>query len=514
VEPQEQSWKEIWEGIVRAMRIPVMILFALGCFGLLLFLWISFGGPSPLRAKKYELRVNFPDATSLAEAADVRIAGVTVGKVGKKNLDKGGSRTRATLFINRRYAPLPRDTHAILREKTLLGETFVELTPGHPSSGDLPDKSILPNAQVAPTVQLDEILRTFDPQTKAAFQNWVRSSALQIKGSAPQDFNDALGNLAGFAQDGAGVLRVLDDQHAAVRQLVRNTGIVFGALNERRGQLRDLIVNSQRTFSATAAEQDALATTFAIFPTFLDESRLTAARLERFSVNTRPLVDELKPVADNLGPTVRDLSSLSPDLVTLFTHLKPVIAAAPRTLPQASRFLKGARPVLEALHPFLQELNPIVSFVNYDQQSVANFISEAAAALNYRINGEPNTHMLPQLGIISPNQSLSFNSRSVPTWARGGAYPAPNARDRAMPLGVIESFDCHDTGQPGLGTKRNPTDHTEDPEGFDQPPCFTQPKFLYDDKFFPFLEHGEVYTKPPPTNSLRGRWPANPNTHP
>src|SRR4051812_44592872 len=497
-----------------AARLLGMAFFALSCFGLLTFLWVSFGGSIPLKANKYELRVNFPEATTLAEQADVRIAGVTVGKMTKKDLDRGGNRTRSVLSINRRYAPLPRDTRAILRQKTLLGETFVELSPGHKSAGYLPDHAILPDAQVEPTVELDEILRTFDPQTKAAFQNWVRSSALQIKGTAPQDFNDALGNLAGFAQDGADVFHVLDDQHVEVRQLIKNTGVVFAALNERKGQLRDLIVNSQRTFSATAAEQDALATTFAIFPTFLDESRLTAARLERFSVNTRPLVDELKPVADNLGPTVRDLSSLSPDLVTLFTHLKPVIAAAPRTLPQASRFLKGARPVLEALHPFLQELNPIVSFVNYDQQSVANFISEAAAALNYRINGEPNTHMLPQLGIISPNQSLSFNSKSVPTWARGGAYPAPNARDRAMPLGVIESFDCHDTGQPGLGTKRNPTDHTEDPEGFEMPPCFTQPKFLYDNKFFPFLEHGEVYTKPPPTNSLRGRWPATPNTHP
>src|SRR3954471_10866593 len=269
-----------------AARLLGMAFFALSCFGLLTFLWISFGGAVPLKAKKYELRVSFPEATTLAEQADVRIAGVSVGKMLRKDLDKGGNRTRVILSINSRYAPLPKDTHAILRQKTLLGETFVELSPGHPSAGYLQDHAILPNVQVEPTVELDEILRTFDPQTKAAFRDWIKSSGRQITGTTAQDLNDALGHLAGFAQDGSDVLRVLNDQHTAVRQLVKNTGVVFAALNRRQGQLRDLIVNSQRTFSATASEQDALATTFAVFPTFLDESRSTADRLARFSDNT------------------------------------------------------------------------------------------------------------------------------------------------------------------------------------------------------------------------------------
>src|SRR3954447_6445778 len=155
------GFKEAWEKFAHAMRIPTMLIFALGCFGLLLFLWMSFGGAVPLKANKYELRVSFPGAATRAEAADVRIAGVSVGKVRKKDLDKGGSRTRVIMDINHRYAPLPKDTRAILRQKTLLGETFVELTPGHRSAGTFPDHAIIPNAQVEPTVELDEILRTF-----------------------------------------------------------------------------------------------------------------------------------------------------------------------------------------------------------------------------------------------------------------------------------------------------------------------------------------------------------------
>jgi phospholipid/cholesterol/gamma-HCH transport system substrate-binding protein len=493
-------------------RLLGMAVFALSCFGILLFLWTSFGGSVPLKPNKYELRVSFPEATTLAEQADVRIAGVTVGKVRRKDLDKGGDRTRVVLDINHRYAPLPKDTRAILRQKTLLGETFVELSPGNPRAGKpLADHAILPNAQVEPTVELDEILRTFDPKTKAAFRDWVQESGLQTEGTAPQDLNDALGNLANFAQDGATLLKVLDEQHVAVRQLVKNTGVVFGALNERKGQLRQLIVNSERTFSATAAQDDALAQTFQIFPVFLDESRFTADRLERFATNTRPLVRALKPVADNLGPTVRDLGALSPDLESLFRHLRPVIREAPRTLPQAARFLRGASPVVDALHAFLPELNPILSFANYDQQVVAHFLTDGAAALNHRINDEPNTHVLPQFGITNSN-SLSF-AGTPPAWARGNAYIAPNVYDRAIPLGAIESFSCEHVG----GKKRNPTDQSEGgPIGGEElPPCFQQPKFLYSNTFYPLLDKkGEIYTKPPPTYTLRGNAPANPNTHP
>src|SRR3712207_8013520 len=51
-----------------------------------------------------------------------------------------------------------------------------------------------------------------------------------------------------------------------------------------------------------------------ILPTFLDETKATVARLEEFSINTRPLVRDLQPVATDLRPTLRDVGRLAPDL--------------------------------------------------------------------------------------------------------------------------------------------------------------------------------------------------------
>jgi phospholipid/cholesterol/gamma-HCH transport system substrate-binding protein len=150
-------------------RIAAMVVFALSCFGLLLFLWLAFGGSVPLKPKGYRVNASFAEATQLSTEADVRISGVPVGKVKTIEPDKGTGRSIVTIELKPRYAPLPSDARAILRQKTLLGETYVELTPGSASAPKVPEDGSLGEAQVSDTVQLDEILRSFDKPTRDAF---------------------------------------------------------------------------------------------------------------------------------------------------------------------------------------------------------------------------------------------------------------------------------------------------------------------------------------------------------
>src|ERR671933_1466300 len=102
----------------RIFQLAAMVIFAMSCFGLLLFLWLAFGGSIPLKPQGYRVKVAFPEATTLAEEADVRLAGVNIGKVKQKQLAKHGARTLVELELDHKYAPIPRDTRAILRQKT------------------------------------------------------------------------------------------------------------------------------------------------------------------------------------------------------------------------------------------------------------------------------------------------------------------------------------------------------------------------------------------------------------
>ena len=284
-------------------RIAVMVGFALSCFGLLLFLWLAFGGPVPLKPKGYRVTASFAQASQLATEADVRISGVPVGKVKAIEPDTETGRATVTIELDSKYAPLPSDAQAILRQKTLLGETYVELTPGTDGARALQEGGELPEGNVSETVELDEILRTFEPKTRAAFQEWMQTQAVAIEGHG-RDVNDALGNLGPFAEDASELVDILNRQDAAVSQLISNTGVVFEALTERDGQLRSLIENADRVFATTASRDRELQEAFIALPTFERESRETVTRLTEFARDTDPLITQLRPAARELSPTL------------------------------------------------------------------------------------------------------------------------------------------------------------------------------------------------------------------
>ena len=65
-----------------------------------------------------------------------------------------------------------------------------------------------------------------------------------------------------------------------------------------------MITSADQTLATTAANNDAIAATFHVFPTFLNEFKATMARLKAFALDTDPLTRELEPVARDLGPTL------------------------------------------------------------------------------------------------------------------------------------------------------------------------------------------------------------------
>jgi ABC-type transporter Mla subunit MlaD len=291
---------------------------------------------------------------------------------------------------------------------------------------------------------------------------------------------------------------VLDSEEPALHRLVRNSGRTLAAVNERHGQLRGLVVNANDFFGALASRNEALAETVFILPTFLNESRLTLDRLRGFARNTRPLVRDLQPVATDLRPTLHDLGRLAPDLKALFRNLDPLIKESKRNLPPAARFIRGAGPVLEALHVYLPELNPVLSFLNYQQEQVADFIMTGSGTLNATLPprpGEGPRHYLR--GYTAINSRSVGIARTRPSYERANSYPAPNYLRRNKALGIVESFDCKPTGK---GQVKEPVNG--------EPPCYVQPNQLWDNKLFPRLVKGGAPLRPPPKGSAGTR----PNT--
>jgi phospholipid/cholesterol/gamma-HCH transport system substrate-binding protein len=438
-------------------QLLVITGFALSCFGILLFLWVTFGGPTPFRAKTYEVLVPFNEATQLAEQSDVRISGVNVGKVQKIELAPNGKQALATTAINARYAPLPESTRAILRTKTLLGETYIELTPGSRQGPELEDGGTLPEANVAESVQLDEIFRTFNAQTRAAFQEWMQEAAVAINGQG-QNLSYALGSLDSTVSEFASLFRTLDSQSLAVSQLFRNGATTFQALRGREGQLADLIQSSDAVFQTTARRDRDIEALFRAFPTFLDESRLTFARLKGFSQNADPLMRQLVPAAEELSPTLVALSKLAPESKAFFEGLGPVIKRAPTGFAALRTIFRDEfPPLLRAVDPFIRNLNPILVGLKLYRVDLASFFGNVAATFNGILTTEeevPNPpHYLRAVGGMTPETITTYPHRlainrtspySPPKWAEGLVAGLPSFDTRQCTTGIFATLNPSD----------------------------------------------------------------------
>ena len=461
-------------------RILVAVGFTLSCFGLLLFLWVTFGGPIPLKPESYRFTVDFPEAITLSKEADVRIGGVSVGKVKELGLAPDSecqkdpatcNTTRATIEVEPQYAPISSDARAILRSKTLLGETYVELTTGSQvqpgetsgdvtaqsssidvgqiSGGDAPhpvsEGGHLAQSQVQNQTQIDEIFQGFDEQTRQAFQSWMQNAGIAVNGRG-LDLNDAFGNLGPFASDASDVLGTLRQQEQSLRTLVRDTGDVFAALTAHDQALAGAVVGANRTFGALASQSRALSDTFKIFPTFEDETRLTLDRLKGFAEDARPVFHDLKPVARDLSPTLRDVRRLAPHANQLFKNLDPLIKASRTGLPSLSSFVRELRPVMDGLDPFLANFNPLLRWVDYQAPVVTDFLanpsSSTADFLPFQSGQNAPLHLSRQMTILTA-ESLSIYPERLKT-NRGNGYLQPFAIGSFYPTTQGEIFPSHD----------------------------------------------------------------------
>jgi virulence factor Mce-like protein len=431
-----------------------MVIFAFSCIGILMFMWTGFGGSLPLKAQGYRYYANFNEATQLTVNADVRISGVTVGRVTK--VEPNLTSTRATIEVKPKFAPIARTSKAILRAKTLLGETFIEITPGKRTDPRLADGGSLPTRQILPTTELDEILRALDPATRKDLKKMLGGLAHGLRGRA-EDLNQAVGNLAPFAEDSSRVLRVLDSQHHAVERLVRDTGQVLDSMSHRRGQLRTLVTAGDRLLATTAKRNQQLTESIRILPTTLAELRPTLDAIAATSRDAAPVIRDLRPGGRAFAPALRDTARLAPLVRGTFTDVDKLARAAETGLPAGTQVVKATKPVFELLDPALRQLVPVVQYASLFNQDLITSFSNLGATTQAAADG------IHYLRTIVPFTEEGFAARDKRLASnRHNPYFAPTPLLK-LPTGM-ESFDCSNAFREG--TQAAPPCKVQPPLGF------------------------------------------------
>src|SRR5262249_19569500 len=122
----------------------------------------------------------------------VRVAGVNVGSVTGVRTAPGGNAV-ITMSLDDSALPIHRDATLKIRPRIFLeGNFFVDLKPGSPSAPDMPSGGMVPLANTATPVQLDQILSTLDSPTRADLLRFVHGLAGSVQGGGAHTFDKTL----------------------------------------------------------------------------------------------------------------------------------------------------------------------------------------------------------------------------------------------------------------------------------------------------------------------------------
>jgi phospholipid/cholesterol/gamma-HCH transport system substrate-binding protein len=424
-------------------HVMVAALFALSCVVLTIFVWLSFGGSVPFAPQGYELRILFPNASNLYPGADVRIAGVNVGKV--VSIKPRELSTEATIELQRRYAPLPSDALAMIRNKTLLGETYVELSPGTANARKLPDDALLSSQNVQQIQTIDEVLDAFNAPTRAKLQQFLVELSAGLKGQG-ESINDALGNLAPTAQEISQVSNILDQQRAGLSVLLHDGSAVIQQVGDRQANLQQIVTAGNEVLATTAARNQALTGTVDALPPFLSDLRATMASADSAALQGGPTLKALLPAAPLIAPALDALNRTAPQLRSTLERLAPVLSQLKPSLPALDRVLTEVKPFSKAVTAAGAQLDPMLSVISLYRNELVSAFSNIGDAFegSYPSASGPALHYVRGIDVIMNEDAFGWSYR--PGSNRYNPYVAPGGVSNLS--SVLHAFDCYNTKNP------------------------------------------------------------------
>jgi phospholipid/cholesterol/gamma-HCH transport system substrate-binding protein len=301
-----------------------------------------------LNDHSYTLTGYFLSAEGVVAGNDVVVGGAVVGSVKEVSLasgDGGGQAgARIVMRIDEKAAPLRRGTTALIRQKGVLGNMFVQLTPGAPSAAPIPSGGVLPIEDTAAPVDLDQVMDLFDPQTTAEIRTLTREGGASLQGRG-NDLNLLLSALPGITQDTADVTGKLAQQD---RQL--------SALDVEFDRIAAMMASEDRSLRADLSHGAAVLDTMAEHDQQLrDELTSADGTLGALAGGLHGHEGDLNLLLKRMPALLRQLQALSDHSATSLSIVGPCVTDIRETLGEmaSADAYRDANGDMLRVHPYL-----------------------------------------------------------------------------------------------------------------------------------------------------------------
>jgi len=338
------------------------------------FVYVSYTADSGLPfTASYRITARVPNADRLIPTDEVRIAGIRVGQVSSVDARVGGGNPYAVIgmALSPKTGPLPVDTRVEVQSSSVLGQTYVDLVPGH-SAVRVRDGGILPITDARSAVELTDLFEIFDHATARSIQDTIGGFGYGLAGRGP-DLNETLAGLPRLLPAFASVSRTLAAPQTRLADFLRGWEAFAGALVPVARPLGDLMRAAGGTFGALDAKRRALGQTIGVFPGAeaaatealnrlhapLDQLAALTVRLRSAGALLPATVERINTTLSAGVAAVRTLPGFSAVLDRTLADLDAVskLPTTPGALRQMTSLLAALRPLLAVLTPAQLDCN-------------------------------------------------------------------------------------------------------------------------------------------------------------
>lgn len=252
---------------------------------------------------------DFSEIGGLHKGNEVRIAGITVGKVAGTELI--GDKVAVKMRI-KTDARLGNKTAATVALRTLLGATYIAIDPE--GSGEMPPGSHIPNDR---TTEPYDVVAAFTDLSHTTDQldlkNLAKAIAIigDIADSTPKEFSSAINGLADVSQ-------TLGSRDKQINILLDSLTRASTVLNQHSAQIESLLKDSDQLFAAVAARR---ASIHNLLVAAQDISTQLSALVRSSRADLKPALDRLTKITQLLKANQSALDEalrLSPSFYSAF----------------------------------------------------------------------------------------------------------------------------------------------------------------------------------------------------
>ena len=421
----------------RTRKAIGLLLFAAFGVGAVIIL-LSRVGTNVIPQDRYTIQADVTDAVALAAAADVRQAGVKIGRV--KEIREHGQLIQLRLEIEPKHAPVYRNATTLVRAKSIAEENYVELDPGTPDAGRIPEGGRLPVSRNLEATQNDDVFSILDRTRRASLRRALAGLAPGVEGEGGRDLNRTVESMTALVDEASPFARILAEERAHTARLVDSFGVVAAALGEREEAIRSLTRSSKVAAEAVAARDEQLKAMLDALPPLLGQGRETATRLGSFSAGATPVMRELRLAMEALVPVAEQLRPAAAEGTRALASLRRFSRAGVPTLRALPRFARSLSGFVPAYEGFLRQLNPLVGYLEPYWREISTWFALAGAATAREDNISNVARVLLPIsrsslpGTLPPEVEQTLEQLSGGLDTRGSnAFPKPGAAADPVP---------------------------------------------------------------------------------